>query len=58
MQAQPVRTGHGVAVQPSEAPLTVPEAPSLSLQDRTAARKAFDAAVAEKQRLAEVRSLL
>ncbi|DBA99020.1 TPA: hypothetical protein ACH3X1_014290 [Trebouxia sp. C0004] len=52
-RAQPVRTGHGVAIQPSEAPLTVPEAPNLSLQDRTAACKAFDAAVAEKQRLAE-----
>lgn len=54
MQAQPVRTGHGVAIQPSDAPLTVPEAPQLSLQDRTAARRAFDAAVAEKQKQAEV----
>ena len=58
LQAQPVRAGHAVAIQPSDASLTVPEGPHLSLQERTAARHAFDAAVAHKQKAAEVCSCL
>lgn len=58
LQAQPVRAGHAVAVQPSDASLTVPEGPHLSVQERTAARHAFDAAVAQKQKAAEVSSCL
>lgn len=56
LQAQPVRAGHAVAIQPSDASLTVPEGPHFSLQERTAARHAFDAAVAQKQKAAEVSS--
>ncbi|KAL0037418.1 hypothetical protein WJX79_007009 [Trebouxia sp. C0005] len=52
-KAQPVKVGHGVAIQPSNAPLTVPDAPHLTLNDRSASRQAFDAAVAQKQKQAE-----
>ncbi|DBA82837.1 hypothetical protein WJX77_000693 [Trebouxia sp. C0004] len=52
-KAQPVKVGHGVAIQPSNAPLTVPEAPRLTLNDRSASRQAFDAALAQKQKQAE-----
>ena len=54
LQAQPVKVGHAVAIQPSNAPLTVPDAPRLTLNDRSASRQAFDAAVAQKQKQAEV----
>lgn len=49
-----MKVGHGVAIQPSNAPLTVPDAPHLTLNDRSASRQAFDAAVAQKQKQAEV----
>ncbi len=50
-----MKAGHAVVVQPSNAPLTVPDGPRLALNDRTASRQAFDAAVAQKQKQAEVR---
>ena len=49
-----MKMGHPLAIQPSNAPLTVPDAPRLALQDRSATRSAFDAAVAQKQKQAEV----
>lgn len=55
VQAQPVKVGQPVAIQPSNAPLTVPDAPRLALHERSASRQAFDAAVAQKQKQAEVR---
>ena len=54
LQAQPVKVGQPLAVQPSNAPLTVPDAPRLALHERSASRQAFDAAVAQKQKQAEV----
>lgn len=54
LQAQPVKVGQPLAIQPSNAPLTVPDAPRLALHERSASRQAFDAAVAEKQKQAEV----
>lgn len=54
MQAQPLKVGQPLAIQPSNAPLTVPDAPRLVLQERSASRQAFDAAVAQKQKQAEV----
>ena len=54
MQAQPVRVGQPLAIQPSNAPLTVPDAPRLVLHERSASRQAFDDAVAQKQKQAEV----
>ena len=54
VQAQPVNVGHAVAIQPSNAPLTVPDAPRLTLNERSASRQAFDAALAQKQKQAEV----
>ena len=56
LQAQPVKVGQAVAIQPSSAPLTVPDAPRLTLKDRSASRQAFDDAVAQKQRHTEVTS--
>lgn len=54
IQAQPVRVGQPLAIQPSDAPLTVPDAPRLALHERSASRQAFDDAVAKKQKQAEV----
>ena len=54
MQAQPIKAGHAVAIQPSSAPLTVPDAPHFALSQRSVSRQAFDAAVAQKQKQAEV----
>jgi len=54
LQAQLVKVGHAVAIQPSNAALTVPDAPRLTLNDRSASRQAFDAALAQKQKQAEV----
>ncbi len=53
-----MKVGHAVAIQPSNAPLTVPDAPRLTLNDRSASRQAFDAAVAQKQKQAEVSLLV
>ncbi|DBB09605.1 hypothetical protein WJX82_001287 [Trebouxia sp. C0006] len=52
-KAQLVKVGHAVAIQPSNAALTVPDAPHLTLNDRSASRQAFDAALAQKQKQAE-----
>ena len=54
LQAQPIKAGHAVAIQPSSAPLTVPDAPQFALSQRSISRQAFDAAVAQKQKQAEV----
>ncbi|KAL3160020.1 hypothetical protein ABBQ38_010406 [Trebouxia sp. C0009 RCD-2024] len=52
-KAQPVKVGQPLAIHPSNAPLTVPDAPRLALQERSASRQAFDDAVAQKQKQAE-----
>ena len=49
-----MKVGHAVVIQPSNVALTVPEGPQLGLDERTASRHAFDAAVAQKQKQAEV----
>ena len=54
VQAQPIKAGHAVAIQPSSASLTVPDAPRLALDQRTLSRQAFDAALAQKRKQAEV----
>lgn len=51
-----MKVGHAVVIQPSNVALTVPEGPQLGLDERTASRHAFDAAVAQKQKQAEVMS--
>ena len=44
--------------RPSRQPLTAAQTPDLALRSRSVARAAFDAAVAEKERRAEVCRLL
>ena len=55
VQARPVMRAVPVAVHPSEAPLTVPEAPELATIGRSQARQLFEEQLAIKEEKLQAR---